>query len=127
MRVPQISSGGRYPVLRAVGILCIIFAGISVLAGLYFAAWCFTLPETWAMRLIYSAGSLVAAFVAVVGFLGAAETLKMFIDIERHARTLATRGDGFMATSAPAPEPTRVNRMAEFDEETAEAALMRGH
>lgn len=126
MQVPHMSSGGRYPVLRAVGILCIVLAGVSILAGLYFAALCIALPEGPVMRLIYAAGSLAGAFVSFMAFLGAAEMLKLMMDIERHARRIVSRPDG-QATSESAIEFTRVNRLAELEDETAEAALMRGH
>ena len=127
MQVPHMSSGGRYPVLRAVGILCIVFAGVSILVGLYFAALCFTLPERLPMRLVYAAGSLIGAFVSLVGFLGAAELLKLFMDMERHARHIALRENAEASTPVETREFTKVNRITDLEEETAEAALMRGH
>ena len=143
MHTPHVVSGGRYPVLRALAIMYVIGAGLIGLAALLIAA--YTLVATryaWLDRLIITAATLAGGFIVVVTSLAMAELLKLFIDIEHNTRmsmpgrigvpasapAMAAAGvnnDG--GAAAAAATTGTVNRITALDEETAEAALMRGH
>jgi hypothetical protein len=89
--------------------------------------------------------ALAATFFAVVTILALAELIKLVIDIEHNTRMAAmnaaapavavstpaadvavgTTGATVVAAAAAGNGP--VNRLAELDEESAEAALLRGH
>ena len=135
MRV-HISSGGRYPVLRSLAILCVITAAIIAVAGVVGAVWSlFGITDTITGKLIGMAASLAAAFILCVWTLAFAEMIKLFIDIEHNTRaasgssttvteerTFVAGGDGKVAVTSG-----HTNRMNQLEEETAEAALFRGH
>lgn len=123
-------TGGRYPVLRALGILYIVAALGAVCVGLYWVGWhLFAAPMGMGEKIAWAAWTLVGTFIAVVTLLAVAELIKLMIDIEHNTRmaangkTPATSGNGANAVTAPAP----TNRVTELDEESAEAALLRGH
>jgi hypothetical protein len=138
----HILSGGRYPVLRALGIMYLIMAGLALIGGLIAAGYILaTQPWQPITRIVWAIVSLAGTFFAVVGFLAVAEVLKLFIDVEHNVRMTASNTACLgttTVTTAPAPSvqipvtggdggPGRMNRIAMLDEETAEAALIRGH
>ncbi len=128
----HLMSGGRYPVLRAIGILYLIGACLSALGGLfaivYELGWG---SGNWMNRFAMSAYVLGGTFIAIISMLAVAEVLKLFIDIEHSCRAMA---EGELAMSKPVATVETVNmdghrsRIVHFlDEETAEGALIRGH
>ena len=140
MHRPHLASGGRYPVLRALAIIYLIGACVAVIGGLVAAGWALVrFPYTVGDRVILALASLAGAFFVVIGMLAIAELLKLFIDIERNTRFAALRAIGDRpltpndgAPAVPAgttsgPASAHVNRIAAMEEETAEAALIRGH
>jgi len=150
MHTPHVLSGGRYPVLRSLAIIYVIAAGLTVIStilGVLYALFGLRLP--WSDRGIAAVGALTAGFLVVLSMLAIAEVIKLVIDIEHNTRMAATRasaaavptsvaittsdaattivaadGDGDGAARATA---ARSNRLDALDEETAEAALLRGH
>lgn len=107
-------------------------------------------PAAWGGRISAGLEILVTTFFACLAMLVVAEVIKLLIDVEHNTRTsamaLAARAEQVLpsATMAPMPAETVVppgspvaattttpNRIAVFfhnaDEETAEAALLRGH
>ena len=128
MHRPHLLSGGRYPVLRALAIIYVILAGIAVLGGLIGAGWALVrLPLTVGDKIISAAAILVSSFFVVISTLAFAEVIKLFIDVEHNTRIAALRslrptalGDG----SSPGIDGGRFH---ELSEETAEAALLKGH
>jgi hypothetical protein len=139
----HLSSGGRYPVLRTIGIFYLLGAALTTIAGIAAAGWeLFRAPDNMINRIQLSLGVLAATFFAVLAMLMIAEVIKLFIDMEHNTRmtamAMAMRAEG----AAPTPAGTVVApgvpvdgvavapRMAAFhspDEETAEGALLRGH
>jgi len=139
LQKPHLSSGGRYPVLRALGILFLIGTGIALVGGLVFAGWLLASPDFSTRldtRVVLAVTTIALVFFFILGLLAAAEVLKLLMDIEYNTRTaafrLGTRGapsessipaegspEGAVAHSHNGPELTA--------EETAEAALLRGH
>ena len=139
MHTPHVRSGGRYPVLRSLAILYMIAAAVAAVAGVVAAVWALTrAPYGMADRAVLAAGSLAAAFFVVISMLAIAEVLKLFIDVEHNTRLTAIAA---MQRVAPAPsDPAAAaaamsgdggvrgtNRLDALDDETAEAALLRGH
>ena len=146
MHTPHVRSGGRYPVLRALAILYLIGAAVMALVAVIGAVWSLaSAGSAWLPmgtspnatdRMIGAVVLLAGGFFAAVSMLAIAEVLKLFIDIEHNSRLTAVAAMQRVAT-APA-EPAVVatgadggaraaNRLDELDEETAEAALLRGH
>lgn len=143
MHTPHVVSGGRYPVLRALAIMYVLGAALAILAVLAGIIWIFArAPGTFVDHLIMSIGALVGGFVMVVSLLAVAELLKLFIDIEHNTR-MGMPGRIGMSMSLPSgeiatasvgagsgnngPVADASNRITALDEETAEAALIRGH
>ncbi len=127
-------SGGRYPVLRSLAILYLIGACVAVLAGIAACIWTLArAPANWGDRIMLGVTELVAAFFLFITLLAIAEVLKLFIDIEHNTRMTAVNSTE--APTAPLPTstllevtvPPAANRLHTLDEETAEAALLRGH
>ena len=151
MHTPHVLSGGRYPVLRSLAIIYVIAAGltvISTLLGVLYAL--FGMRLAWSDRGIAAVGVITGGFLLVLSMLAVAEVIKLVIDIEHNTRAAALRagaampssvaittsdaattivtaadGDGAAATASAAD--ARPNRLHQLDEETAEAALLRGH
>jgi len=87
-------------------------------------------------RVILAVGALAAAFFVVISMLAIAEVFKLFIDVEHNTRVTA-----MLMRPAMPPAPTGIepgmtgvpgerqhtNRLDALDDETAEAALLRGH
>lgn len=142
MAKPHITSGGRYPVLRALAIMYLIMAALAVIGGLITAGYIVWAYRDWsvATRTVWAIVSLAGTFFAVVGMLAIAEVLKLFIDVEHNTRTAALASAYRASTTtvettvagAPAAVATTTTspdggRLSRIDEETAEAALIRGH
>src|SRR3954462_15445107 len=87
MRTPHLQSGGRYPVLRAIGIIYVVMAGLSVIVGLIAAGYILT-AQPWSMttRVVWAIVSLAGTCFAVIGSLAIAEVLKLVMDIEHNTR-----------------------------------------
>jgi hypothetical protein len=151
MHTPHVLSGGRYPVLRSLAIIYVIAAGLAVLSTLLGVAYIlFGTSFAWSDRAIMTVGAVTAGFFLVLSMLAIAEVLKLVIDIEHNTRMGANRAaaaaaapstiaittsdaattvvaaDGDGAAMAAAGN-SRANRLDALDEETAEAALLRGH
>ena len=143
MHTPHVASGGRYPVLRALAIMYVLGAALAIVSVLAGIVWIFArAPGTFVDHLIMSVGALVGGFVMVVSLLAVAELLKLAIDIEHNTR-MAMPGRMGMSMSLPSGETAVAtvgaepssnggiaassNRITALDEETAEAALIRGH
>jgi hypothetical protein len=130
MHRAHVQTGGRYPVLRALGILSMVGALGIVLMGLYWIGWSlFAAPANMRERIGLAAGFLVATFVLAVVTLAFAELIKLMIDVEHNTRITSMGGVSAAASNGGAATPVEghVNRMAELDAESAEAALLRGH
>ena len=135
MHKPHVLSGGRYPVLRSLAIIYVIGAALVALSTLITLGYVlFAARFSWTDKLVMFAGALAAGFLLVVSMLAVAEVLKLFIDIEHNTRMGAANGRiGMPATMTPATadiastDGGRLGELASLDEETAEAALLRGH
>jgi hypothetical protein len=127
------ASGGRYPVLRALAILYLIGSVVSIVAGVAAIVWSLGWgPGDFSDRLLIALGALAATFFICVSMLAIAEVLKLFIDIEHNSRIAAlglahTATAGAMATTPADAQPVGSSRLSIIDDETAEAALLRGH
>jgi hypothetical protein len=127
MHRAHVKSGGRYPVLRALGILYMVGSVAALCYGLYWMGWSlFASPGSMGERIALAGGVLVATFIAVVTILAIAELIKLIIDIEHNTRMAAMNGGGSGNGVAIAGEG-HANRLSSLEEESAEAALLRGH
>jgi hypothetical protein len=133
MQKPHLYSGGRYPVLRSLGILYLVAGGLILLAGLVAAGWALMRAPGYASdRVVLAITALVGTFFLVLTMLAIAELIKLFIDLEHNTRMTAGRmidasisAGGASGANADA---TRIGgRMHDMAEESAEAALLRGH
>jgi hypothetical protein len=128
----HLMSGGRYPALRAIAILYMIGACLSVIAGIIGVIYAFGWGHgNWLNRLALASMVVGGTFIAVISMLAIAEVLKLFIDIEHSCRAMA---QGELPLTKPIATVESVStdghrsRIVHFlDEETAEGALMRGH
>ncbi|MGB7156888.1 MAG: hypothetical protein WBD40_02410 [Tepidisphaeraceae bacterium] len=136
MQSPHVHSGGRYPVLRALAILYLIGAAVTALAGVGAIIWAlFVAPYGMGDRLIMGFAAAASACYIAITLLAIAEVLKLFMDVERNTRMTAIEArDRAAAAPAVAVEPgltgearSHTNRLDALDDETAEAALLRGH
>ncbi len=139
MHAAHLASGGRYPVLRSVAILCILCAVLSVGYGVWRAADTLVrAPDVAQGRVIVAAGWLAATFLSAVLLVGLGEMIKLFMDIEHNTRvassafrtTMATGDATRAADGVAAPADGNGGRLAGpwmEGEETAEGALIRGH
>lgn len=132
MSQKHLISGGRYPVLRTLGILYLIGAGVAVLVGIAASIWTLvSAPANWDDRIMLAVGVLAATFFLFITMLAIAEVLKLVIDIEHNTRMTAVNSTPMPAGPAAAPAEgglaMQQNRLHTLDEETAEAALLRGH
>ena len=144
----HLMSGGRYPVLRTIGIFYLIGGAVIVLAGLFGAIWTLIGPAvgwlgmetgmSFGERLLYSVGMLAGTFFAALTMFAVAEVIKLFIDMSNSLRLMACNVPGMtVSTTAAAPAAGEVmvtteagghrNRLSFLDDETAEAALIKGH
>jgi len=129
-------SGGRYPVLRSLAILYLLGAALAAAATIVAAAYILVrVPFAFTDRCIMAIGALVAGFFVVLSILAIAEVLKLFIDLEHNTRMAAPGRIGMAQNMAPSAADMAsadgnsrgANRLDLLDEETAEAALLRGH
>jgi hypothetical protein len=124
-------TGGRYPVLRALGILYIVGAVGALCYGLYWTGWAlFAAPGSAGERFQLAMQAAAATFFGVVTILAVAELIKLVIDIEHNTRMSAHRDMGIPAettTVISGGSDGHTNRLQALDEESAEAALLRGH
>jgi hypothetical protein len=128
MNRAHLMSGGRYPVLRALAIIYLILAGVAVLAGVVGAGWALVrLQLTAADRIISASAILVGSFFVVITMLAIVEVIKLVIDIEHNTRISALRAMRPLTPGEAAPAGVDGGRLHELNEETAEAALLRGH
>lgn len=145
MHTTHVSSGGRYPVLRAVAILFMVGAAGIVVGGVYGAVVAFQLPDSTVGRLGWAMLALASTFFGVLTAVGMAELIKLFIDVEHNTRmaatqafraqaaaTLASASASPAAPDANGPDGKAVSsggRVGQWleGEETAEGALLRGH
>jgi hypothetical protein len=127
MHRAHVKSGGRYPVLRALGILSMVGALGIVLLGLYGIGWSlFAAPANMIEKLALAGGALVVTFVFTVAILAFAELIKLMIDVEHNTR-MGAMGGAAAAGNGSGSGSAVGGRLAEIDEESAEAALLRGH
>ncbi len=135
----SVLSGGRYPVLRALAIFYLIASVVTLLAGIAAAIYVLAAFRYGNMidRTFLAIGSLVATFYVVITMLAIAEIIKLAIDVEHNTRMGAAAANGRMG-AAQSVSPAAVmsgadgasrdgGRLGMLDEETAEAALLRGH
>ncbi|HEY7118262.1 MAG TPA: hypothetical protein VH475_16865 [Tepidisphaeraceae bacterium] len=143
MNRTHVMTGGRYPVLRALGILYVIAAVAILGLGVWAIGWSlFAAPARMSERFLLAGQAVVATFIAIITVLAIAEVIKLLIDVEHNTRMAAIRGTtAALATETGAAVITTTTggdgsqarataaggRMAELDEESAEAALLRGH
>lgn len=125
MQKPHILSGGRYPVLRALGILYLLGAVLAAVAGIVAAIWVVAQLGDLGVgqRLMLALSTLGGAFFVVISMLAIAEGIKLFIDMADSLRIM--RGTAIVSGSGAATGDG--GRIGTLDEETAEAALFRGH
>jgi len=128
MTRPQFLSGGRYPVLRALAIIYLLAAAVTAIGAVGGALYLLVrFPYGGPLdRVFIAMGALVAGFYVVISMLAIAELIKLVIDIEHNTRMSAPRMN---AAEAPVNVVMAGNggRLSNIDEETAEAALLRGH
>ena len=137
LQKPHLASGGRYPVLRALGILFLIGTAVAVVGGLVLAGWLLASQDFATQigsRIVLAVTMVALTFFFVIGLLAAAEVLKLLMDIEYNTRASLRSPPIATVPAADAPAPAAAasgdsgGRMRQFvDEETAEAALLRGH
>ena len=131
MHTPHVMSGGRYPVLRALAIIYVIGAALTAVATVIGVIWALAAGAgAGTDRLIIAAAALGGGLFMVITMLAIAEVLKLFIDVEHNTRMAAPGHIGMPASITPEVarnDGGRVNRLDVLDEETAEAALLRGH
>ena len=143
----HLMSGGRYPVLRTIGIFYLIGGAVACLVGLFWAAWALLGPAySWlgmsqgmpvGQRLMLCLGILAGTFFAALGMFAVAEIIKLFIDMSNSMRMMAWSLPGAVTkeetvvtpegTATMVTQTTHRNRLSFLDDETAEAALIRGH
>jgi len=147
MRQSHIESGGRYPVLRTIAILWLVGAAITLVAGVYQAvialigaggysviagkyALVAQSDAHWGGRVSACIIWLAITFFTVIFNVAVAELIKLAIDVEHNTRmtSMNTAAIAFPpAGAAAAPSVPRHDARRRLAEETAEAALIRGH
>ena len=131
MNKPHVLSGGRYPVLRAMAIIYVIAAGLVAISTILTLGYIlFAASFGFTDRLVMFAGALAGGFILCASMLALAEVLKLFIDMEHNTRMAAAGRIGMPASVTPniaSSDGGRLGDLAALDEETAEAALLRGH
>jgi hypothetical protein len=139
--LPHIPPGSRYPVLRTLAILWLVSAALALIFGVYQAV-CYA--ANLRMHEVSDFGDmdrpvdriaavficLAMTFFVVVVDVAVAELIKLAIDLEHRTRITATQFAA-LAQAAPAPSVTaergNMATTGHADEESAEAALIRGH
>ncbi len=125
MHKPHIKSGGRYPVLRAVAILYLFGSIAAAIVGIVAAGWIVVQlgDRSIGQRAMLALSTLGGAFFVVISMLAIAEGIKLFTDIADSLRIM--RNSAMVSGSGVASGDG--GRIGTLDEETAEAALFRGH
>ncbi len=138
MHRPHMASGGRYPVLRALAILELVAAGLLALGGIIASVYFASVDNTatrMSDKLVIALVGVSATFFVVVFTLAFAELIKLLIDIEHNTRIALSGMEGRAAPAetasasyVPSGDGGRINRISQMtEEESAEAALIRGH
>ena len=131
MKASHVLSGGRYPVLRALAIMYVIGAALAVVSTVVTLGYILLAARfAWTDKLIMAVGTVAAGFFLIVSMLAIAEVLKLCIDIEHNTRMSVPGRIGVSASVMPEQlrdDNVHVNRLNALDEESAEAALIRGH
>lgn len=147
MRHSHIESGGRYPVLRTIAILWLVGAAITLVVGVYQAIIALIGAGGYSViagryALIAQSGShwggrvsaffiwLAITFFTVIFNVAVAELIKLAMDVEHNTRmaAMSTAATALPpAGTAAAPSVPRDDTRRRFTEESAEAALIRGH
>ena len=154
MHTTHVSSGGRYPALRALAILYLVAAVAVLVVGVWRAIRVLSAADPsgfdvfgatpdMASRALSAVSWLAASFIGVLVMFGVAELIKLLIDIERNTRLAAMRSAAIETGAATATTATTVTAGADGvgegvpgggrlgqlleGEETAEGALIRGH
>ena len=87
MQSVQIRSGGRYPVLRLIAIIYVFLGGVAIVGGVVTMLWLLIRAPFLPMdRIILAAAALVGSVFGCVLMLGAAEIIKLFVDVEHNTR-----------------------------------------
>jgi hypothetical protein len=108
--------------LRALAIIYLFLAGIVIVGGIATMIWMLIwAPYPMTDRVILAAASLAGSVFGGALLLGAAEIIKLFVDLERNTRM------AWQDRSATGQPPAGDKRLSILHEETAEAALIRGH
>ena len=124
MHKPHILSGGRYPVLRAVAILYLFGSIGAAIIGIVAAGWILVQlgDLKFGQRAMLALSTLGGTFLVVISMLAIAEGIKLFTDIADSLRIM--RGSAVISSGAAGGDG---GRLGTLDDETAEAALFRGH
>jgi hypothetical protein len=111
MHTTHVSSGGRYPVLRSLAILYLFAAAGVLVLGIIRAVTVlaqggpvndfFGAPTNVTGRILVALSWLAVTFIGVIGMLGVAELIKLFIDIEHNTRAAGMRMTSASAAAAP--------------------------
>jgi hypothetical protein len=130
MHQPHIASGGRYPVLRTIAILWLVSAVLACAGGIYQAVCALMDARAQEVVLLPSPAMssrvmaffiwLATTFFVVVLSIAIAELIKLAIDVEHNTRMTSINS----AVNEPA---LRAGNGRNTAEESAEAALIRGH
>jgi hypothetical protein len=128
MESVRFRSGGRYPVLRSIAIIYVFLGAIAIISGVVAMLWMLIRAPFGPMdRVILAAAALVSSVFGCALMLGAAEVIKLFVDLEHNTR-MASMFRPMTPTSGDTPSAGgHVNRISILEDETAEAALIRGH
>jgi hypothetical protein len=119
-------SGGRYPILRSIAIIYLILGVVSIIGGILGVIWMLGMaPYTMGDRVILAAATAVGTVFTCALMLGAAEVIKLFVDIEHNARVTPSRRP--LTPFGVMDMEETVERDSSLEEETAEFALIRGH
>src|SRR4051794_24196352 len=106
MRYGHMTSGGRYPVLRALAILYMVSAVGLFVYGIWQAfVTLLTARDTVEGKVVVAVGWMAGGFIAALSAIGISEMIKLFMDIEHNTRIAALRaahGAAMEATAAAA-------------------------
>lgn len=139
MRHAHIETGGRYPILRVIAILWLVGAAVSLVYGVFQAISVLiganhqqlvTVGGNLTSRIIGCVVWLAVTFFAVIANIAIAELIKLAMDVEQNTRMTAanTAATAFPpAATAGAPPPGRDEARRRWEDESAEAALIKGH
>src|SRR5437764_13484685 len=82
MTKAHLMTGGRYPVLRALGILYVVGAVVALVTGIYWIGWpLFAAPGSMGERFALAGAALAATFLAGIPALAIAEWIKPLSDL----------------------------------------------